>query len=396
MTHASRQPAIAPPHLFLPLDLRRLRLRNRIVVSPMCQYASRDGFASDWHLVHLGKFAQGGAGLVFAEATAIEEHGRITHGDLGIWKDEQVPALRRVTDFIRAQGAAAGIQLSHAGRKAATQRPWHGNGPLDEPDLRQRGERPWPIEAPSALPVGEGWQEPAALDARGLERLRAAWRGAALRALEAGFQAVEVHCAHGYLLHQFLSPLTNLRNDGYGGSLANRMRFPLEIIATVREAWPADLPVFVRVSAIDGLEGGWQLDDTLAFASESVKLGADVVDCSSGGLVRPAMASYAIKPSVGYQVPYAEEVRDRTGAATMAVGLIFDPAYAESVIAQGRADLVAIARGVLDDPNWPLHAAQALGYRDFDGLPEVYAFFLRRRAQVLEELARPGAGAVMA
>lgn len=396
MSHVSTQSANAPPHLFRPIELRQLRLRNRIAVSPMCQYASQDGFASDWHLVHLGKFAQGGAGLVFAEATAIEEHGRITHGDLGLWKNEHVPALRRVTDFIRSQGAAAGIQLSHAGRKASTQRPWHGNGPLGELDLQRRGERPWPIEAPSALPVGDGWLEPATLDACGLERLRTSWREATLRALAAGFQAVEVHCAHGYLLHQFLSPLTNHRADEYGGSLSNRMRFPLEIVAIVREVWPEELPVFVRVSAVDGLDGGWQMEDTLAFASESAKLHADVVDCSSGGLVRPAMASYAIKPAVGYQVPYAEQVRAHTGAATMAVGLIFEPEYANSVIAQGRADLVAIARGVLDDPNWPLHAAQALGYGDFDGLPEIYAFFLRRRAQVLGELAKFGTGAVAA
>ncbi len=379
----------AVPHLFRPLILRKLRLRNRIVVSPMCQYASRDGLASDWHLVHLGKFAQGGAALVFTESTAVEERGRITHGDLGIWSDEQIAGLRRITEFIRAQGAVAGIQLSHAGRKAATQRPWHGNGPLGEVDLAERGERSWPIQAPSAIAVGEGWLKPAALDANGLESLRASWRAAAQRALLAGFQAVEVHCAHGYLLHQFLSPLTNNREDAYGGSLQNRMRFPLEVIESVREVWPAELPVFVRISAVDGLEGGWGLDDSIAFSAEAKRRGVDVIDCSSGGLIRPAMASYAIKPAVGYQVPYAEQVRSRVGLTTMAVGLIFDPDYAESVLEQGRADLIAIARGALDDPNWPLHAAQALGYRSFDGLPEIYSFFLGRRRQILSDLAKP-------
>ena len=255
------------PLLFRPLSLRGVPLRNRIVISPMCQYSAVDGLASDWHLVHLGRFALGGAGTVFVEATAVHPRGRITHGDLGLWSDSQIPPLRRIARFLAEHGAVPAIQLAHAGRKASMQRPWHGNGPIDDTDTA-RGEDAWPVVAPSALPMDEGWLVPHELSPAEMAELREAWRQAAVRALESGFEIVELHAAHGYLLHEFLSPLSNRRGDAYGGDHAGRMRFPLEVAETLRAVWPQDRPVFVRVSAVDGIEGGWTLEDTVAFARE--------------------------------------------------------------------------------------------------------------------------------
>lgn len=343
--------------LFSPFTLRSLTLRNRIVIAPMCQYSADDGVATDWHVVHLGRFALGGAALVFTEATAVSRDGRITPGCTGIWDDKHIAPFARVTSFIRQHGALPGIQLAHAGRKASRPRPWDGIAALPA----DGAEPAWPTVGPSAVGF-DSWPAPAALDEAGREHVRQDWRAATRRARAAGFEVVEVHAAHGYLLHEFLSPLSNKRNDRYGGDLAGRMRFPLEIIAAVREEWPADKPVFVRVSATDRVDNGWTLDDTVAFAREIKALGADVMDCSSGGNAPMNLFKY----EAGYQVPFAERVRRETGLASMAVGLITEPQQAEDIVSQGRADLVAIAREALFDPNWPLHAARALGVEPED------------------------------
>jgi 2,4-dienoyl-CoA reductase-like NADH-dependent reductase (Old Yellow Enzyme family) len=376
---------MALPSLFTPLSVRGLTLRNRIAISPMCQYSSDRGLANNWHLVHLGKFAQGGAAVVFAEATAVEERGRITHGDLGIWSDAHVGPLRAVADFIKSQGAIAAIQLSHAGRKGSIQRPWHGNGPLASLD-QSRGEHPWSIVGPSAIPIDAGWLTPKELSIEDIRGLKQAWKTGAERALAAGFEIVEVHSAHGYLLHQFLSPLTNRRHDLYGGDLARRMQFPLEIVATVREVWPDNLPVFVRISAIDGMEGGWTLEDSVVFARKLSALGVDVVDCSSGGIIPPAIAPPASAPSLGFQVPFARRIKRDADIATMAVGLIIDPRQAEAIVQANDADLVAIGREALQSPNWPLQAAQALGHSLYHELPVQYESWLTRRAALLTQI----------
>lgn len=374
-------------HLFSPIQLREVVLRNRIVISPMCQYQSEEGLANDWHMVHLGKFAQGGAGLVLSEATAVTRDGRITHGDLGIWCDEQIPRLAQICDFISKQGAVPGIQLSHAGRKGSAQRPWHGNGPLGREDLEVRGERPWPVNAPSAVPVDTHWPAPHAMTHSELEQLASAWEAATRRALRAGFRVLEIHGAHGYLLHQFLSPLSNLRDDGYGGDIRGRMRYPLEIVQRVRDVWPVELPLFVRISAVDGADGtGWRLEDTLLFAQELGKIGVDVVDCSSGGLRRSVMAVTAMDVYPGYQVAYAERVRQECGVRSMAVGLIHEAEHAEQIIHNGQADLVAIGREALWDPNWPMRAAAELGHDVFPDIPMSYAHHLRKRAALLQSL----------
>lgn len=370
--------------LFSPLPIRGVTLRSRIVVSPMCQYMATKGFPGDWHLVHLGKFAQGGAAAVIVEATAVEERGRITHGDLGIWNDAHVERLATISRFIDNLGAVPGIQLSHAGRKASAQRPWHGNGPLGAADLAQRGETPWPAVAPSPVPVEDGWPVPLELSSGELNEVCARWREAAERARAAGFRILEIHCAHGYLLHQFLSPLTNRRSDEYGGDARRRMAFPLKVIRSVRASWPADLPLFVRISAVDGYDGGIVLEDSIRFARELREIGVDVVDCSSGGLIRPAMAATGVRPEPGFQVPYAEAIRRQADIRTMAVGLIREASHADSIVRQGRADLVAIAREALWNPNWPMCAAQELGLDAFRDVPVNYALFLKRRASILE------------
>lgn len=380
---------MAEPLLFTPLALRGITVRNRVVISPMCQYSAVEGEANDWHFAHLARFALGGAGAIFTEATAVHRDGRITHGDLGLWSDAQIPPLHRIAGFLRAQGAVPAIQLGHAGRKASMQRPWHGNGPLDASD-RARGEEPWRIVAPSPLPIDEGWLVPAQLDRDEMAMLREDFRRAALRAGEAGFEAVEVHGAHGYLLNSFLSPLANRRNDGYGGDRAGRMRFPLEIAETVRAAWPEDRPVFFRVSAVDGIEGGWTLDDTVVLAQELKARGIDVVDCSSGGIAGSATAA-RVPRAPGFQVPFADRVRRESGIKTMAVGLILEPGQAEAILRDGCADLVAIGREALYDPNWPLHAERALkGEADFAHWPVQAGWWLERRERGLRALERDG------
>ncbi|WP_114860730.1 NADH:flavin oxidoreductase/NADH oxidase [Azospirillum brasilense] len=373
----------ALPRLCQPVALRGTTLRNPIVISPMCQYSAVDGEAGDWHRVHLGRFAMGGAGMVMVEATAVTAQGRITPGDLGLWDDRQIPGLRGIAGTLKGLGAVPGIQLGHAGRKAATQRPWQGHGPLAAADAA-RGEPPWPVIAPSPLPVADGWPVPAELDRAGLAALVEAWRTAAARALEAGFEVVELHCAHGYLLHQFLSPLSNRRTDGYGGDPAGRCRFPLEVAAAVRAVWPADRPMFVRLSATDWIEGGWTIEDSVAFSRDLRDLGIDVIDCSSGGMTGVSATAAAVPRHPGFQVPFAGRIRREAGIATMAVGLILDGRQAEAILRDGEADLVAIGREALDDPNWPLHARQQLCDGRFDGWPEQSGWWLARRARTLD------------
>jgi 2,4-dienoyl-CoA reductase-like NADH-dependent reductase (Old Yellow Enzyme family) len=378
------------PQLFSPFTLRSVTAKNRIVVSPMCQYSAIDGVANDWHLVHLGKFAQGGAGMVMVEATAVAENGRITHGDVGLWHDGQTAPLKRIADFIRDQGSVPAIQLAHAGRKASMQRPWYGNAALNDAD-KARGDMPWQVVAPSPIPMDDGWLTPQEMTEADMATLRDQWRLAALRAAEAGYELLEVHCAHGYLLHEFLSPLSNRRTDSYGGDRDGRMRYPLDIIETVRAVWPDNLPLAVRISSVDGVDGGIEIEDSLAFVREAKARGADVIDCSSGGLMGSATAA-RIPRGYSFQVPYAEAIRKDADIPTMAVGLILHPQQAEDVVAKGQADLVAIGREVLFDPNWPLHAQLSLSETNgdiFAAWPKQYGWWLERREPGLRKLDGP-------
>ena len=374
--------------LFEPIELRQVKSRNRVVVSPMCQYSANQGHVTDWHLVHLGKFAQGGAGIVFVEATAVEARGRIKHGDTGIWSDSHIEGLKRIAAFVKSQGATPAIQLAHAGRKASMARPWYGNGPLTQADL-ERGDKPWPIIAPSATGIGEAWLKPEPMAKRELDEVKNAFVAAAKRADTAGFEIVELHAAHGYLLHTFLSPLSNLRNDEYGGSRENRMRFPLEVAKAVRAAWPADKPLFVRVSSIDDVEGGWSIEDTVALAKELKTAGVDVIDCSCGGILGSATAATKtlVKRVPGFQIPFAERIRSEAQVKTMAVGLILTALQAEETLRAGRADLIAVGREALYDPNWPLHAALELGVDpEYGRWPVQYGWWLTRRDSLLKKL----------
>ncbi len=347
--------------LFTPLELRGTILRNRIGVSPMCQYSASDGVANDWHLVHLGSRAVGGAALVVAEASAVVPEGRISPADLGIWRDGHVAELARVAAFIRSLGALPAIQLAHAGRKASTAAPWQGGGPVAPPEG-------WPVVGASPIPFAEGYPVPEPLDAGAIAAVVAAFAAAARRALDAGFGAVEIHAAHGYLLHSFLSPLSNRRGDGYGGSFEHRIRLLCEVVEAVRQVWPGDRPLLVRVSATDWVEGGWDGDDTVALARELAPLGVDLIDCSSGGNVPHARIPLA----PGYQVPFAERVRREAGMPSGAVGLITEPAQADAIVREGRADLVLLARQFLREPYWPLRAARELGRDDAVRWPEQY------------------------
>jgi 2,4-dienoyl-CoA reductase-like NADH-dependent reductase (Old Yellow Enzyme family) len=339
------------PHLFTPLTLRSVEFRNRIFVSPMCQYSSTDGFPTDWHLVHLGSRAVGGAGLVIVEATGVTPEGRISPGDMGIWRDAHIDPLARIARFVKEQGAAAGIQLAHAGRKASTARPWEGGRGLG-PD--QGG---WTPVAPSAIPFADGYPMPRALASHEIAGLVDRFAEAAARARAAGFDVIELHAAHGYLLHQFLSPLSNHRDDEFGGSFENRIRFPLAVAQRLRGEWPAAQPMFVRVSATDWVEGGWSLEESIEFSRRLKAIGIDLVDCSSGGLV--ADAKVPVGP--GYQTPLAAAVRKEAGIATGAVGMVTSPEQAEQILATGQADAVLLARELLRNPYWPLVAARRLG-----------------------------------
>jgi 2,4-dienoyl-CoA reductase-like NADH-dependent reductase (Old Yellow Enzyme family) len=335
--------------LFSPLELRGLRLKNRLAMSPMCQYsATEGGEVTEWHLFHYPTRALGGVGLVVVEATAVLPEGRISPFDLGIWSEDHLPGLAALAQGIREAGAVPGIQLAHAGRKAGTARPWEGGKPLG-----------WRVVGPSPLPFAEGYPVPEALDEAGMARILEAFVEGARRALRAGFQVIELHMAHGYLLSSFLSPLANRREDAYGGGLEGRMRFPLQVAEAVRAAIPPELPLFVRVSATDWAEGGWGLEDTLAFAARLKSLGVDLLDCSSGGVV----PGVRVPVAPGFQVPFADAVKKRVGMRTGAVGLITEPKQAETILQAGSADLILLGRVLLRDPYFPLRAAQALGER---------------------------------
>jgi 2,4-dienoyl-CoA reductase-like NADH-dependent reductase (Old Yellow Enzyme family) len=385
------------PLLFTPITLRDVTLRNRVVIAPMATYSAVDGIAQDFHFAHWGRFVLGGAGLVFIEATAVTDQGRITNGDLGLWSSAHMPPLQRFAAFAKSQGVVPAIQLAHAGRKGSMQRPWFGNGPLTPEDLA-RGEKTWDIVAPTTEPMAEGYIAPRALSVSDLATLKGQWLDAARRAIDCGFEVLEIHNAHGYLIHEFLSPLSNTRNDGYGGDFAGRTRFPLELAAALREVWPRDKPVFLRVSAVDGVDGGWTMDDTVAYAKELKARGIDVIDCSSGGLFGSATAA-RVKRTWGFQVPYAERVRREAGIASMAVGLIVDPGYAEDILQKGQADLIAIAREALVNPCWPQMAEIALGRAASDAMddwPVQYGWWLKHRersiAQIRADEAVPGKG----
>jgi 2,4-dienoyl-CoA reductase-like NADH-dependent reductase (Old Yellow Enzyme family) len=350
------------PGLFDPLTLKSVTLRNRIGVSPMCQYSSFDGMATDWHLVHLGSRAVGGAALVMVEATAVEPRGRISPNDMGLWSDAHVEPLARIARFIREQGAVPGIQLAHAGRKASRSRPWEGDAPLEDT------AGGWVMIAPSPIPFGPGGRVPAMMTRDDIETVHAAFRAAATRAREAGFSWLELHAAHGYLCHSFYSPLSNRRQDDFGGAFENRVRFTREALRSIRSVWPDTLPLSVRLSCTDWIEGGWTLDDTVALARMLKTDGADLIDCSSGGII----PGVKIPVAAGYQTPFAQAVRG-AGVASAAVGMITEPMQADEIVRNGRADLVLLAREELRNPYWPIAAAQVLGEMDRVEVPPQYA-----------------------
>ena len=379
------------PLLFTPLALRSLTLRNRIVVAPMHQYAAVDGYPTDWHLMNAGRYAAGGAGLVMIESTKVERRGCGTVGDLGLWHDDFVPHLKRLADFIRACGAASGIQLGHSGRKARCARPWEGGRPLErDPSIADWDA--WELVAPSAVPADDRSPVPRALSVAEIAEVVQAFGRAAARAQAAGFDTVEIHGAHGFLIHEFLSPQANQRTDAYGGNEAKRRRFALEVAECVRANWPQDKPLFMRLSVDD--DAGWDPGQSVVLARELKSLGVDVVDCSAGGILARPVSSTPI--GYGYQVPFAQRLREEAGVATMAVGLIVHADQAERILQEGRADLIALAREMLYNPNWPLDAGCKLGVPDAFGLvPPAAGWWLGKRAAAMPELVTStNAGAV--
>ncbi|WP_082035919.1 NADPH dehydrogenase NamA [Pedobacter lusitanus] len=337
--------------LLSPLTIKNITLKNRIVVSPMCQYSAEDGYANDWHLVHLGSRAIGGSGLVIQEATAVSPVGRISAGDLGIWSDGHVPVLKRITSFIHQHGSVAGIQLAHAGRKASFDLPWNGGKQITEKDGG------WRAVAPSAIPFNKNDESPVALSLNDIEKIKTDFRAATLRSIEAGYQVIEIHAAHGYLFHQFFSPLSNHRTDNYGGSFENRIRLLLEVITVVREVWTTEKPLFVRISATDWAEKGWSPEDSVKLSAILKTKDVDLIDCSSGGNIH----YQEIPLFPGYQVQFSADIRKETGILTGAVGLITEAKQAEDILQEGKADLILLARELLRDPYFPLHAAFELG-----------------------------------
>jgi 2,4-dienoyl-CoA reductase-like NADH-dependent reductase (Old Yellow Enzyme family) len=373
---------MAMPALFSPLTLRGLTLRNRVVLSPMCQYSAVDGAVQDWHRQHHARFAAGGLALGFVEATGVTRDGRITHGCTGIWNDGQVPGLRGIVEIYHGHGAACGIQIGHAGRRASAERPWDGAAPIKAD--KTGPEPPWERVAPSAVPEREGYPAPRALTEAEIDELIAAFAAAARRASAAGFDVVEIHGAHGYLIHSFFSPHSNRRSDAFGGSLERRMRFPLLVAEAVRAAWPAEKPLFYRASFVDGVPDGTTAADTIALARALKARGVDLIDCSSGGMAGSvSLSTGRLQP--GFQVPYAAAVRREAQVASMAVGAIVEPQQAEAIVADGKADLVAIGRQFMAEPHWLYRAALELGHPEPDGvLVKNYAFYLARRANVLD------------
>ncbi len=375
--------------LFEPLTVRGVTFRNRTMVSPMCMYSATDGRPNDYHLVHLGRFALGGFGLVFAEATSVEARGRISLGDAGLWSDEQIEPWRRVTDFVRAYGAVPGVQLAHAGRKASTIMPWDGGTPLAPTDAAGQ-PLGWETVGPAAIPAKEDWPSPAQLSVGEIGELVAAWRDAARRACEAGFEVIEVHGAHGYLIHSFLSPISNTREDEYGGDLGGRMRFALEIASAVREAWPEHLPLFWRVSALDGIDGGWTMEDTILLCHELQQRGVDVIDTSSGGISMDPSSYHRIRRGYAFHTPYSTRIREETGMCTATVGLIVDPVQAEDILQQGEADIIAIGREALANPQWAHDARAVLVGDGFGAWPKKTGWWLEVRAPTLRRLEEAG------
>ncbi|HEY8552939.1 MAG TPA: NADH:flavin oxidoreductase/NADH oxidase [Burkholderiales bacterium] len=368
--------------LFTPLTIRGLTLCNRIVVSPMLTYSATNGYTNETHLAHLAKFAVGGAGLVFVESTKVDPRGCSTPRDLGLWKDEFIPGMRRIVELVKRYGAACGIQLGHSGRKARRAVPWEGRTPLKDVPGVDHGE-PWELIGPSAIAHGPGYEAPREMTQADIDFAVEAWGQAARRALEAGFDVLEIHGAHGYLIHQFLSPAANQRTDGYGGSPANRMRFALEVVQSVRRHWPQDKPLFLRVSATDEL--GWTIEDSIALAHALKEHGVDVIDCSSGGMSDTAPGDNPI--GYGYQVKYASAIRRGAGVMTMAVGLIVHADQAEAILEAGDADLVALGREFLVNPNWAMDAALKLGVeKPYEHLPPVYGHYLERRSRGFPDL----------
>lgn len=382
------------PLLFQPIQLRAVTLPNRVVLSPLCMYAAWDGLANAFHFSHLTAFARGRVGLVFTEASAVVPEGRITHGCCGIWNDAQVEAYRPIVKAITDLGAVPAIQIAHAGRKASARPPWQAGAPLDASDAAA-GLAPWTASGPTAEPVSAAWPAAHAMTEVEIAGMVASFAAAAARSAKAGFRVLEIHAAHGYLIHSFLSPLTNKRNDRYGGDRTGRMRFGLEVVEAVRAVWPAELPLFVRISAIDGPAGGWSLDDSVVLARELKARGVDVVDCSAGGIAGPpsfrandsgvALKTNSERPP-GFQVPFAERIRREAEVATMAVGVIVAGDQAEAILQEGRADLVALGRELMYDPYWALKAASALGCDPEAKMwPNSYGWAIQRRAEIKGE-----------
>lgn len=377
--------------LFAPLTIRGTTLPLRAGVSPMCMYASVDGMASDFHLAHLGRFALGGAGLVIVEATAIDPRGRISHHDLGIWKDEHLEGLSRIAALLEAQGSVPGIQLGHAGRRAAVREPWFAGAPLDESDARV-GLAPWPVDGPSAIPAGpEGWQNPHELTLEEIAQSIEQWVDAARRAVKAGFRFIELHGAHGYLLHSFLSPISNTRTDAYGGDAQKRMRYPLEVIRAVREALGEELVLSYRVSAVDGApEGGMTLDDVVEFARHAVLAGVDVIDTSSGGISADRSTDTRVRRGYSFHADFARELKAQTNAVVACVGFVVDPEQACRLIEEGDADIVLLGREMLDNPNWVHHARRSHATDEFDHWHPRFGSALGPRLRTIERLTESG------
>ncbi|MFA5662603.1 NADH:flavin oxidoreductase/NADH oxidase [Castellaniella sp.] len=364
--------------LFEKVRFRGVQLRNRIVVSPMAMYSAENGYVVPFHLVHYGKFAMGGAGLVFVEQTSVTRKGRITHGDPGLWEDGQIDGMAQIARLLKAQGAKAAIQLNHGGRKSCQQRAFRGNGPLTSRDI-EMGEEVWQSVGPSDVALADDWNSPVPLDDAGIAGTCDAFVAAARRAVLAGFDVIELHMAHGYLLQTFLTPLANFRNDVYGGSRDNRMRFPLEVARAVRSIIPDSMPLFVRISATDWIDGGWEIEDSVVFAKALKALGVDLIDCSTGGNLSAGSTNANLSRGPGYQVPFAEEIRRETGIATGAVGMIRTPELAEHVLQSGSADLVFLGRQMLFNPFWALHAAEHFGLTGaFSEWPEQYGWWLNK------------------
>jgi len=382
------------PLLFQPIRLRELELKNRVVISPMCQHAAEAGHATPWHMVHLGKFALGGAGLILTESTAVDPRGRIGTADLGLWTDSQLEPLKQVVDFVHANGGAIGVQLAHAGRKSGSQPLWEGGAALSEARLAADAE-PWERLGPSALAAGPGWSAPHALHAEGIEKVIQSFIDATVRADKAGFDVVELHFGHGYLVASFLSPNSNHREDEWGGDLAGRMRLALEVARKVRAVWPAGKPLFCRLSAVDGSVHGWSLEDSIVLSRELAHCGVDVIDCSSGGLTEETRA-LPVPRGLGFQVPFSERIRNEAKVRTQAVGMIVDASQAEAVLAEGKADLIALGREALFDPYWTHHAALMLGVDPgYERWPVRHGVWLAKRAPGLARARAQAAGALV-